>query len=82
MIKAFVVARIGTTEYLGSVKTAKEEVAKVPGVLDVYAVFGEYDLIVEVETKDLGELSSLVADKIRSVSGIVSTQTFICYEPP
>lgn len=82
MIKAFVVARIGTTEYLGSVKTAKEEVAKVSGVLDVYTVFGEYDLIVEVEAKDLGELSSLVADKIRSVSGIVSTQTFICYEPP
>lgn len=81
MVKAFVMARIGSTEYMGSAKTAKEEVAKIPGVINVYNIFGGYDLIVEVEAEDLGELSRLVADKIRAVSGVLTTETFICYEP-
>jgi DNA-binding Lrp family transcriptional regulator len=81
MIKAFVMATVGTTEYLGLVKTVKEEIAKMPGVLNVYTVFGRYDLIVEVEAKDLSELSRLVDDRIRAVSGVLSTETFVCYEP-
>ena len=81
MIKAFVMATIGTTEYLGSTKTAKEEVAKISGVVNVYTIFGGYDLIAEAEAKDLSELSRLVDDRIRSVPGVMSTETFICYEP-
>jgi len=81
MIKAFVMVRLGTTEYLGSAKTAKEEAAKIPSVVNVYTVFGRYDLVVEVEVKDLSELSRVVNDKIRSVSGVRSTESYICYEP-
>jgi len=81
MIRAFVTAKVGSSEYLGATKTIKEKIAKMPGVLKVEIIFGRYDIIAEVEVKDLGELSRLVTDKIKSIPNILSTETFICYQP-
>jgi DNA-binding Lrp family transcriptional regulator len=64
-----------------AINTAKEDIVKMPRVANAYTVFGKFDLIVEEEASDLAELARLVADKIRSVSGVVSTETYICYEP-
>ena len=80
MIRAFVTAKVGPSEYLGTMKTIKEKIAKMPGVLRVEIIFGRYDIIAEVETKDLDELSRLVSDQIKSIPNIVSTETFICHE--
>jgi DNA-binding Lrp family transcriptional regulator len=66
---------------MGASKTIKEQIAKVPGVVKVETIFGRYDVIAEVETKDLDELSRLVTDKIKSIPSILSTETFICYQP-
>jgi len=57
----------------------REKIEKLPEVIRAYNIFGRYDVIAEVETKDLKELSRLVADKIRTIPGVVSTETFICY---
>ena len=81
MIRAFVTAKVGSSEYLGATKTIKEKIAKMPGVLKVEIIFGRYDIIAEVEVKDLDELSRLVTDKIKSIPNILSTETFICYQP-
>lgn len=78
MIRAYVIAKVGTSEYLGVMKTLKEEISKIPGVLKVHAIFGRYDIIAEVEAKDLEELSNLITDKIRSMPNVSSTETFIC----
>ena len=74
-------AKIGSHEYLGVTKTLKEQIAKIPGVLKVEVIFGRYDIIAEVETKDLDELSRLVSDKIKSIPNVLTTETFICYQP-
>ena len=78
MIKAFVVAKVGSSDYLGATKTIKEKIAKMPGILKVEIIFGRYDIIAEVETKDLDELSRLVTDKIKSIPNVLTTETFIC----
>jgi len=57
----------------------REKIESLPEVIRAYNIFGRYDVIAEVETKDLKELSRLVADKIRTIQGVVSTETFICY---
>jgi len=75
------VAKVGSHEYLGATKTIKEQIAKIPGVLKVEVIFGRYDIIAEVETKDLDELSRLISDKIKSIPNILTTETFICYQP-
>ena len=59
------------------IKTAKEEIVKMLRVANAYTVFGKFDLIVEEEVSNLTELARLVADKTRSVSGVVSTETYI-----
>jgi Lrp/AsnC family transcriptional regulator for asnA, asnC and gidA len=81
MIRAFVTAKVGSSDYLGATKTIKEKIAKIPGILKVEIIFGRYDIIAEVETKDLEELSRLVTDNIKSIPNILSTETFICYQP-
>jgi DNA-binding Lrp family transcriptional regulator len=81
MIRAFVTAKVGSSDYLGATKTIKEKIAKIPGVLKVDITFGRYDIIAEVEAKDLDELSRLVTDQIKNIPNILSTETFICYQP-
>jgi len=79
MIRAYVLAKVGASEYLGTMKTLKEEIAKIPGVLKVHVIFGRYDIIAEAEAKDLEELSNVIVDKIRSMPNVSSTETFICW---
>lgn len=80
MIKAFIMIKLSTTEYMGLTKTVLEEVSKIPDVIKVYAIFGRYDVIAEVEVEDLSELSQLTQDKLRAISGVLSTETFICHQ--
>jgi DNA-binding Lrp family transcriptional regulator len=53
-----------------------------PRVANAYTVFGKFDLIVEEEVSNPTEFARLVADKTRSVSGVVSMETYIYREPP
>jgi len=80
MVKAFIMMKLSTTEYMGLTKTVLEEVSKIPGVIKAYAIFGRFDVIAEVEVEDLSELSRLTQDKLRAISGVLSTETFICHE--
>jgi DNA-binding Lrp family transcriptional regulator len=78
MIRAYVMAKVGASEYLGVMSTLKEEISRIPRVLKVHVIFGRYDIIAEVEAKDLEELSNLITDKVRSIPNVLSTETFIC----
>lgn len=78
MIRAFVMAKVGPSEYLGVAKTVKEKIAEMPGVLKVETIFGRYDIIAEVEAKDLKELDH-ITDKMSNIPSVMSTETFICY---
>ena len=80
MVRAYVMIKVGAGEYFGVEKTIKEAVAKIPGVKRVDGIFGRFDIIAEDESKDASELSRLVTDKIKAISSVVSTETFICHE--
>jgi len=79
MVTAFVLIKVGTSEQLNFAKIAKEEISKIKGVVKVYGVFGRYDLLAQAETSTLDELSGIVIDKIRAVSGVLSTESLIVY---
>jgi DNA-binding Lrp family transcriptional regulator len=72
--------KVGAGEYFGVEKTIKETIKKMPGVIKVDSIFGRFDIIVEVEADEPHELSRLVIDKIKSISSVVSTETFVCHE--
>jgi len=79
MVTAFVLIKVGTSEQLNFAKIAKEEISKIKGVKKVYGVFGRYDLLAQVETSTFDELSGVVIDKIRAISGVLSTESLIVY---
>jgi len=77
MMESFVLIKVGTGEQLNFAKTAKEEIAKIKGVVKVYGLFGRYDLIAHVKADDLDDLSRIIMDKIRSIAGVLNTESLI-----
>ena len=65
----------GTGESLGWAKTTKDRLSQISGVKRVYGVFGRYDLVAILEAENLESLTSLIADKIRSIPGVQASET-------
>ncbi len=51
---------------------------KIKEVKELYALFGEYDLIAKVEVEDFVQLGDTVVNKIRAVDGVQNTKTLAC----
>lgn len=64
----------------GAVTRAAERIGEMEAISAVHLVTGEYDLIVQVDL-DGSDLPTVVAERIHSVSGVVSTTTSVAYEP-
>jgi DNA-binding Lrp family transcriptional regulator len=56
-----------------------EAVAAIEGVSEVYSVTGRIDLVAMVRVKEHEQLSDVVAEELRSVDGILDTETHIAY---
>jgi len=55
---------------LGKLKALKS-------VVHMSAVFGRWDLVLDMETDDLPALSNIVVQEIRSIPGVLSTETLV-----
>jgi DNA-binding Lrp family transcriptional regulator len=51
------------------------ELLKVKEVVELHPLFGEYDLIAEIEAEDFNLLGQVVVDKVRSIPGVIDTKT-------
>jgi DNA-binding Lrp family transcriptional regulator len=56
------------------------ELRGAPGVVRSDYVFGTYDVIVEVEGKDVSTIGRLVFESIRVLPGVIDTQTCLAIE--
>jgi len=77
MVTAFILIKVGTGEQLNFMKSVKEEIGKIKGVMKVYGIFGRYDLLAQVEASTLEELSRIVIDKMRAIDGVLSTESLV-----
>jgi DNA-binding Lrp family transcriptional regulator len=77
MVTAFILIKVGTGEQLNFIKSVKEEISKIKGVKNVYGIFGRYDLLAQVEAASLEDLSRTVIDKMRAISGVLSTESLV-----
>ncbi len=75
MVLAFVMVVVES----GKEKVAVKKLKADKGVSEVYMVYGQYDLICKVKTKDLKTLDTFV-NKIRKLKSIRSTSTMITTE--
>lgn len=55
-----------------------EHMQKLPGLSEVHQLFGQFDMLARMETKDYDVLCDIVLGKIRTIPGVTSTRTLIC----
>ncbi len=53
-----------------------EALKKLPEIVELHPLFGEFDLIAKLEVKDYNELGRIVVEKIRMVDGVIDTKTY------
>ena len=51
------------------------KLSKVPEIVEVHPLFGEFDIIAKIEADDFEKLGNLVVNKIRSIDGVIDTKT-------
>ena len=51
------------------------ELSKEPEIIELQPLLGKYDIIAKIEAKYYETLGSIIINKIRSISGVVSTKT-------
>ncbi|HME18616.1 MAG TPA: Lrp/AsnC ligand binding domain-containing protein [Nitrososphaerales archaeon] len=59
----------------GAEDQSMKELKGVPGIVSVYHLYGLYDMLVVVEGADDQTVKAIIADKLRSKTGVVSTIT-------
>jgi len=45
---------------------------------EVYMIFGAFDIIIKAEFQDNDKLSKFVIDKLKSLEGVLESQTNVC----
>ena len=51
------------------------KLSKIPEIVEVHPLFGEFDLIAKIDAEDFEKLGDLVVKKIRSIKGVIDTKT-------
>ncbi len=71
MEKGFVLinCELGAEDYI------IEELKTIPEVKNAHVTFGAYDVIAEIQAKNSQEFDSILSQKIRSLSQVMSTMT-------
>jgi len=73
MVTAFILA----TTKPGKEKEALVSVGRFNEIKDAYSVYGDYDLVLQTETKDLDGLNNFLLKKLREIPTISATTTMI-----
>ena len=61
----------------GKEHSIKEEMSEIDEIKSCRITFGEYDLVVEVQTDEIKSLGSLMTKRIRGIEGITRSVTLI-----
>ncbi|MAK78361.1 MAG: AsnC family transcriptional regulator [Euryarchaeota archaeon] len=53
---------------------------QLPEVIEVHALYGEYDLLAMIEAESTTHLTSILIERFRLVEGVKTTQTLIAVD--
>jgi DNA-binding Lrp family transcriptional regulator len=73
MVTGLVLVRLSA----GKEKQSLASIKQIKGVAHVTAVFGRWDLVLDIETDDLHTLSNVVVRDIRATPGVLSTESLV-----
>jgi DNA-binding Lrp family transcriptional regulator len=80
MVKAFLGISIESGGVQGDwtrITSTRDEISQIKGVTEIYGIFGRFDLMAIIEVQNLEDIHTLVWEKIRAISGVQATETFI-----
>lgn len=72
-MKAFVLCKLAS----GQEQKAIQDIRAIEGVDEVYMVFGGWDVILSAQADTIDKLSGLLVSQVRSVPGVVGTETLV-----
>jgi DNA-binding Lrp family transcriptional regulator len=58
-------------------KSVFESLKNVAEIIEIHPLFGEYDILVKIQTGDIDTIGEVVIKKIRALKGIVDSKTLI-----
>jgi len=58
-----------------SQRDVASEIARIPGIVEVHIIAGEWDMLVKARGKTIRDIANLVIDKMRKIRGIGRTLT-------
>jgi Lrp/AsnC family transcriptional regulator for asnA, asnC and gidA len=61
----------------GKIEDVGEALAKIPEVIDVYEVTGEYDIIATTKANNLHKLRSLISERLMNMYGVKAVTTSV-----
>ena len=73
MITGLVLVRLQA----GKENQTMAKIKDIKGISHVSAVYGRWDLVVDIETDDLPQMSRLVVEKLRTIPGVLTTETLV-----
>ena len=56
-------------------KEVYQRLLKVPHIVELYPLFGEYDLIAKIEAETFDEIGDIVVKSIRTMEGVKATKS-------
>lgn len=73
MIKAYILVSLVP----GLESNTMSQISVLPGIQETDLVFGRWDVVVQVEAKNIPDLSHMVINQIRGLQGVQTTETLI-----
>jgi DNA-binding Lrp family transcriptional regulator len=78
LVVSYTLARVEPSKDLDVYNKIKE----LKEVKEVITTYGEYDVIIKIEVKDLDELDNFVFKRLRTINGVEATTTLISARYP
>ena len=73
-----VIAYILLNVDMSAQKKVFETIKAMEETIEAHMIFGAFDIIIKAEFQSNNQLSSFVVDKLKSLEGVLETQTNVC----
>lgn len=65
----------------GKEKEVLQKLRKIKNVTESFELYGDYDIVIKIETEEKERLQAIVMQQIRSIEGIENTSTNYVFDP-
>jgi len=60
-----------------NIKNVRDQIRNIKGVISAELITGPYDVIVQIQGKDMNDLTQIVTDKLLAIKGVGKTITLV-----